>query len=328
MPPPSRRPSAAKLAALTPDRARVARFTTDLDALAGPGRLGLAVSGGADSMALLLLAAAARPGEVEALSVDHGLRPEAAAEVEAVAGSCRTLGIPHHPLRIDLDPGGNVQARARAARYAAMAQAMERAGIDTLATAHHADDQAETLVMRLARGAGLSGLAGVRPAQPMAGMRVIRPLLGWRKAELEAICVEAGVAWARDPSNTDPRYDRTAARQMLAALDFDAALVAASAAHLAQAEQAIDWAVDAATDRLLIDGDSATLDAEDLPTEISRRLLLRAFDTLGAARPRGPDLERAMDSLGAGRPASLSGLLLRPLSAHRWHLSPEPPRQR
>ncbi len=278
-------------------------------------------------MALLLLAAAARPGRVEAFSVDHGLRAEAAAEVAAVGALCSALEVPFHPLALDLEAGGNVQARARAARYAAMADAARDRGLVALATAHHADDQTETLLMRLARGAGLSGLAGIRPVQPIAGIRVVRPLLGWRKAELERICSAAGVGWADDPSNVDPRFDRARVRRQLAALDLDIDGVAQSASHLAQAEEALAWAVEQAADRLRIDGHEAMLDVDRLPDEIVRRLMLRAFALLGAEAPRGPDLQRAVNGLVEGKKCTLSGLLLTPLGATCWRLAPEPARR-
>lgn len=124
-------------------------------------KLGIAVSGGPDSLGLLLLAAAARPGGVCAATVDHGLRAEGAAEAAQVAAVCRDLGVPHETARVLVEPG-NVQSEARAARYAALADWMAREGVAALATAHHADDQAETLVMRLNRASGVAGLAGVR----------------------------------------------------------------------------------------------------------------------------------------------------------------------
>ena len=138
-----------------PDLELTARFAADLAALwAGKGKLGLAVSGGPDSLALLLLARAALPGRVEAATVDHGLRPESADEAVMVAAVCARLGVPHRTLAVDVAQG-NIQAQARAARYAALAVWMGEQGIEALATAHHADDQAETLLLRLNRGSGV-----------------------------------------------------------------------------------------------------------------------------------------------------------------------------
>ena len=277
---------------------------------------------------MLLLGAAARPGRVEVLSVDHGLRAEAAGEVAAVGQLCTALDVPFHALKLELEDGGNVQARAREARYAAMADVARSRGLVALATAHHADDQAETLLMRLGRGAGLSGLAGIRRVQSIAGTRVVRPLLGWRKAELEQLCLATGTRWADDLSNDDPHFDRVRIRRQMAALDLDVERLASSASHLAAAEEALRWSVEQAGDRLLVNGHEATLDIEGLPVEIVRRLMLRAIALLGGDAPRGPDLERGLTALAAGRKAGLSGLLITPVDATRWRLSPEPARRR
>jgi tRNA(Ile)-lysidine synthase len=143
----------------------------------------VAVSGGPDSLALLLLAHAAMPGLVEAATVDHGLRSESADEAAFVAEICGKLGVPHATLKVTVG-AGNLQAEARAARYAALAGWMAERGLAALATAHHADDQAETLILRLNRGSGVAGLAGVRARGLVPGTRLplLRPLLGWRRA--------------------------------------------------------------------------------------------------------------------------------------------------
>jgi tRNA(Ile)-lysidine synthase len=286
----------------------------------GPAEpLGLAVSGGPDSLALLLLACERRP--VRAATVDHGLRPEARGEAEQVAAICARLGVPHDILAVRVE--GSVQAGARAARYAALAGWCERHDLAWLATAHHADDQAETLLMRLARGAGLSGLAGVRRARPLSpGVTLVRPLLDWRKAELETIVRNAGLAAAQDPSNADPAYDRTAARALLAAAPWlDPARLAHSAAHLAEAEAVLEWAAG----RLFSERwDGESLDPQDLPPELLRRLVLRVFAGFDAA-PRGPDLARLLAALREGRAATLAGLKAVP--GARWTFAPAPPRR-
>ena len=211
-------------------------------------RLAVAVSGGPDSIALLLLAQAAFPGRVQALTVDHGLRAAAAAEAAFVASLCTARGIPHQTLPwTGPKPAANRQAEARNARYALLRDACAAAGIGVLATAHHADDQAETLLMRLARGSG-GGLAGIRMHRPLgAGVTLVRPLLGVRRAALAAIVAEVGIVPVTDPTNDDPHYDRTHARRLLASTPWlDAARLADSAAHLAEAEAALDWAADRA----------------------------------------------------------------------------------
>lgn len=287
-----------------------------------PAPLGVAVSGGPDSLALLLLAAARHPGQVRAATVDHGLRRGSAEEAAAVAEICRARGIPHDILTVSVR--GSLQAAARAARYRALADWAVANRLPFLATAHHADDQAETLLMRLARGAGVGGLAGARRQRPLApGVTLVRPLLGHRKAELEALVAAAGLTPVHDPSNRDPRFDRTAARQLLAATPaLDPARLARSAANLAEAEEALAWTVDRlATERIA--GDA--LDPAGLPPELVRRLVARLFAAHGAT-PSGPELSRLIACLEAGQAATLAGL--KALPGPRWRFVPAPPRRR
>jgi tRNA(Ile)-lysidine synthase len=184
----------------------VDRFRRDLAAVGFDGApIGIAVSGGPDSIALLLLAAAAFPGIVSAATVDHGLRPEAADEARFVARLCASLGIPHRILGADVDTGrASVQRAAREARYRSLQDWLAEAGIGCLATAHHADDQAETLLMRLLRGAGVGGLSGVRARTcvpvPGSDIVLVRPLLGWRRTELATIVAAA----ASERTSGDP----------------------------------------------------------------------------------------------------------------------------
>ena len=308
--------------------AEVERFARDLAALAPRGKIGVAVSGGPDSLALLLLAHAARPGEIEAATVDHRLREGSANEAAMVAKLCQQLGIPHALLPVTVAPGASLQAQARTARYAALAAWATARNLTAVATAHHADDQAETLLMRLARGAGLSGLAGVRALRLLSdGVTLVRPLLGWRKAELEAIVAQAGLTPADDPANRDPRHDRTRARQYLAQGDWpDPCQLAASASHLADAEQSLRFATDHFADRIVGEDGTLALGATDLPRELQRRLLLTAIARLGDPPPRGPDLDRALTALASGAACTLGTLSLR--AKHGlWHLAPAPPRR-
>jgi len=245
------------------DSETLARFAGDLARLwpeeERGGPLGLAVSGGPDSLALLLLAEAAMPGQVMVASIDHGLREEAAGEVAMVEQLCRSRGIPFTPIKVSLAQG-NLQARAREARYAALAQWASQCGLGAVASAHHADDQAETLLMRLVRGSGLAGLAGVRDASLVPGSDVplLRPLLGWRKAELEDIVHAAGLQPARDPSNADLTFDRVRVRHHLAEHDWlDPEALAASAAHLADAWRAIEWFAEIDWEEMVVPHDHA-----------------------------------------------------------------------
>lgn len=310
-----------------------ARFEQDLARLhPNAGRIGVAVSGGCDSLALLLLAAAARPGQVEVATVDHGLRPDSAAEARRVADVCDALGLAHATLNVTVQTGSSLQARAREARYAALATWAGERGLGAVLTAHHADDQAETLLMRLARGAGLGGLSGIRAVNPLRGkgrepVLVVRPLLNWRKSELEAIVRSASLTPVDDPANSDPRHDRTHARAFLAGQDWlEPERLAASASHLADAEEALSFSADRLfTERSRREGGAICLEVADLPRELQRRLFLLAFAGLGAAEPRGPDLDRALRTLEEGGTCTLGGIKLQ--GGAPWRLSPAPRRR-
>ena len=251
----------------------ISRFAADLDALVAPGtKVGVAVSGGPDSLALLLLATAARPGQVQAATVDHALRPESRAEAEMVGAVCKRIDARHSILTIDWpkSPKSNFQAQAREARYELLGSWARGRGITAVATAHHLDDQAETLLMRLARGAGIGGLGSVRTRRPLVkGAELVRPLLGWRKAELTALVGAAGIEPVDDPSNRDPRHDRVRMREWLKRADWaEPERIAASAAWLDEADQALDWALAplAASRSTRADG-VVTIDPTDVPRE-------------------------------------------------------------
>ena len=310
---------------LTPAPEALARFTGNLDALVAPNtRIGVAVSGGPDSLGLLLLAAAARPGQVEAATVDHGLRRASGSEARFVASVCKQLGIAHHVLHATVAKGASVQAQARAARYRVLGAWAIECDLNAVASGHHADDQAETLLMRLARGAGLSGLAATRRRRPLEpGVMLVRPVLGWRRAELAAIVAAAGLTPVDDPSNRDPRHDRTRFRGLLAQSDWaDPERLASSAGWLADADEAIEWALAGLVEtRVTQDSVGIVIDPTGLPRELQRRLLLTAFDRLSAHRPRGPELDRALHALVVGKTVTLSGLKL--AGGDAWRLSRE-----
>jgi len=314
-----------------PDPQLVSRFAADLDALVAPGaKVGVAVSGGPDSLALLLLTAAARPGLAEAATVDHGIRPESRAEAELVASICKRIAVPHAILTVawSTPPTSNLQARARDARHDRLGRwALER-GLGFVASAHHADDQAETLLMRLARGAGIGGLGSVRARRPLVkGVQLVRPLLGWRKAQLEALVASAGIKPVDDPSNRDPRHDRVRMRQWLKGADWaDPERLAASAAWLNEADEALDWALAPLVEtRVTRDGGSLVVDPSGVPRELQRRLVLAAFAELGASRPRGPELARVLDTLRKGGVTTLGGLKLEGGAA--WRIGHARPRR-
>ncbi|HYI63599.1 MAG TPA: tRNA lysidine(34) synthetase TilS [Allosphingosinicella sp.] len=311
-----------------PDPELVARFRSDTEALTGaaPARLGVAVSGGPDSLALLLLAEAAFPGRVAAATVDHRLRPESGAEAVFVAGVCAGLGVPHSILAAGDAIAGNVQSGARALRYRLLARWAKAEGLAWLLTAHHEDDQAETLIMRLQRGAGLSGLSGIRATARIAGFPVARPLLGWPRTALAGIVDETGLVPVEDPSNADERYDRARLRRRLADAPWiDAAALARSAAALAEADAALDWAAGRLIEeRVRREGEATLFDPAGIPAELRRRILLHI---LGAnAPPRGADLQRLLAALESGGAATLAGVKCE--GGALWRFSAAPPRRK
>lgn len=313
------------------DAAR-ARFAASLGALAdvATDRVLVAVSGGPDSLALLLLTHALLGARCCAATVDHGLRAESADEAAFVAKLCAARGIEHAVLAARMpDRAGrtaNLSARARALRYRLLDAHAARIAADRIATAHHADDQLETLVMRLNRGAGLAGLAGVRAAS----QRVIRPLLGWRHAELAALVADHGIAAIEDPSNVSDRFDRARLRKALAGVDWlDADRWAQSARALGDAEDAIGWTVrQLETDRVAADEDALTLDPDGLPFELRRRLVERCvlrIDPL--AEIRGPALVAVVNALAAGERAMLGAVTCVPGPGPVWRFAKAPPRR-
>lgn len=325
--------SPAPDAALIPQAEALDRFRSGIAAIWPEGthdpelRIGVAVSGGPDSLALLLLATAALPGRVEAATVDHGLRAESAREAADVAALCARIGVPHAVLAVTVAPG-NVQAEARTARYVAMAEWMAARGIAALCTAHHADDQAETLLMRLNRGSGVAGLAGTRSRGrvPETAIPLLRPLLDWRRAELADVVEAAGVEAAQDPSNRDDRYDRVRIRKALADADWlDVAAVARSAEHLAEADAALDWMA-ALEWRSCVKKEPMGLRYRpQAPRAVVLRVLARCVTDLGGEEPRGSAVARLLDSLQEGRPASIGELVVRP-NAGGWSFAKAPVR--
>ena len=291
-----------------PQTEQLARFQASLDALTdGTGRIGIAVSGGPDSVALLLLAHRMVPERIAAATVDHGLRPDSAAEARFVAALCNDLGVPHHTLIPPFPITGNVQSAARTARYALLEDWATAQGLDWIATAHHADDQAETLLMRLNRGSGVAGLAGVRARNG----RIIRPLLDWRRDELVAIVSAAEIASVDDPSNRDDRFDRARLRKLISGKDWlDPIAVGRSAAALAEAELALEWTATAYANRRVAARDGVvSFDPKGLPRELLRRITLHCLQQINPqAAPRGGELDGLLLGLAQGRVATLAGV--------------------
>jgi len=196
----------------------IARRTIEKEALLQPGdAVLLAVSGGRDSMALLhVMSILARRAKYRLLAfgVDHGLRPEAARELDLAASLARSLDITFERTAVQLTPGGNLQARAREARYRALEDAASAFGASVIATAHHADDRAETFLLRLLQGSRPAGLA-VLP--PKADKR-IRPLIRAKRETIDAHVTRHGISYANDPSNENRRFARARLRQEIVPL--------------------------------------------------------------------------------------------------------------
>ncbi|WP_442753875.1 tRNA lysidine(34) synthetase TilS [Methylocystis sp. JAN1] len=318
---------------------------TALDLLKPHRSLLLAVSGGPDSVALMLLCAhwpERGAHDVAVATVDHGLRGAARAEAEQVGAWARALGFSHHLLTWEGDkPSTRIQERARAARYALLEGCAREIGASAIVTAHHADDQAETILFRLTRGSGVSGLAGMAAASRCGTVALLRPLLGFRKTELIGICEKAGHAYYSDPSNKDDAYARARLRKLmptLAELGLDAQALLRLAARAARADAALESCAKAARARALLHSDAAYARFDpaalcDLPLELLQRVLAGEIERLAPQAPIRLDrLERAArrlsDALRGGEPLrlTLAGLLLES-RANSVTLSPAPPRR-
>ncbi len=321
---------------LAPAPDLVARFAERLDHLIPPSAsLGVGVSGGADSVALLLLAAAARPGKIEAATVDHALRPQSAGEAAGVASLCKTLGVRHATLTVRWKalPKSAIQERARAERFRLLGGWASDRGLAALATAHHLDDQAETLMMRLARGAGVRGLGAIRPLAPVPGSshKLVRPLLGWSRTELQQVCAAVGVEPVDDPSNDDEQFERVRVRKQLAKADWlDPRAIARSATNLAAADAALDWAAAREWERS-VNRDKKTIAYRPAgaPLEIRRRIVGGAVGlvaTEGQSVPmRGREIDKLLEVLASGGTATLRGA--RCSGGEIWTFAPAPPRR-
>ncbi|MCU0828923.1 MAG: tRNA lysidine(34) synthetase TilS [Tabrizicola sp.] len=288
------------------------------DELPAGETIGIALSGGGDSTALfhLCLAAGFR---VEAVTVDHRLRPESAGEAAAVGRACADLGVPH-AVRV-WEHGavaGNLMDAARRARMALiLAWARER-GIGHVALGHTQDDQAETFLMGLARQAGLPGLSGMRRRWEEAGVTYHRPLLEAGRAELRDWLRDRGLEWVDDPTNENARYQRVRARAALAALaplGITAGGLAAVAGNLSQAQAALAVQVRAAAGHLRVEAGALALSSRlwEAPDEVHRQVLVEALRWLTGASyaPRAADLARFLAAVRAGRDATLAGCRFR-----------------
>ncbi|GLH78767.1 tRNA(Ile)-lysidine synthase [Bradyrhizobium sp. SSBR45G] len=322
----------------------------------------LAVSGGPDSMALMWLAARWRSAlaqgpDLLAVTVDHGLRPDAAREARMVKQVARELGIRHRTLRwTDAKPATGLPEAARLARYRLLARAARQAGASHVVTAHTCDDQAETVLMRLLRGSGIVGLAAMAAVSERDGLLLARPLLPLPKARLVATLRCAGVPCVDDPTNRDSTYTRPRLRALMPALAAeggDARTLATLAGRLARANAALELMADGAEKYLALRPAGAGRGRPDhgqtfepcafvaLPSEIRLRLLMRAINRFGTEGPvelgKAEALLDRMDRtlaglLDGGMPTpgrlkqTLAGALVS-MTSEAIRITPAPPRR-
>ena len=266
--------------------------------------LGVAVSGGGDSMALLHMLAERGAG-LRAVTVDHGLRDESAAEAAMVAEACRNLGIPHTTIKwVGWDRSGNLQDEARRARIRLISGWASAQGISHIALGHTMDDQAETVLLRLARGSGVDGLSGMAARRLHGSVTWVRPLLHARRADLRTYLTTKRIDWIDDPSNEDPKYNRIKARQaldVLVSIGIEAKSLAATADRMRDARTALEYATAQLADECVAVSDvgevriNATI-FNAAPDEIRFRLLAASLQWISGApyRPRFDSLRNLL----------------------------------
>lgn len=291
--------------------------------LEGASHAGLAVSGGADSLALMHLARSwsqqkgAQEPRITVLTIDHGLRPESASEAEWVAEQAEAAGFPCAILRWRSDKKSSaIQEKARNARYALMAEFAHANALDALVSAHHLDDQAETVLMRLGRGSGVDGLAAMPALRACAGVPLHRPLLDVPKARLVATLEKLGHEWLEDPSNDDTRFERVRVRRAMEQLEdigISAQALARTARRMRRAREALDQTAasflgdhakleDAGYCRITMAG------LHEAPDDIVLRALARAIEGVGGppSRLRMSKLEALLEGLQRGAKAAVT----------------------
>jgi len=296
-----------------------------------PKRLGVAVSGGSDSMALLHLLrefCTEQKIDLHAVTVNHGLRDGAKAEAEAVAQQCARIDVPHQTLVWDGWAGkGNLQSAARDARYAKMSEWARARDIDTVAVGHTADDQAETVLMRLSRRAGVDGLSGMNARMSRNGITWVRPLLGARRNQLRAYLKGQGIGWADDPSNEDERFERIRIRKVMALLEplgIDTEALSDVAGHMLEARKALDWQTFLAARQLVkMEAGALVLDETALrlqPAEIQRRLIVKAINWVSGADhlPRMQAVSNLLAAIRKGQAGTVDGCHMRRIAARIW----------
>jgi tRNA(Ile)-lysidine synthase len=330
-------PGPAPAAPLTLDEAR-SLFTP----LAGADAILLAVSGGPDSTALMGLAAAiaADLPRLAVATVDHGLRPGSRDVAEAVATQAAALGLGAQILTwVGAKPVTRIQETARRERYRLLTDAARALGASHLVTAHTLDDQAETVLLRMSRGSGVAGLAGMAACVTRDGIAHVRPFLGVPKCSLVATCLSLRLPVAADASNTDPRFARARLRRlmpMLAEEGLDARRFAVLAGRMAEASAVIDRMARCALLDGAVPGEPGCYAGVRLlhePGAVLNRALELMLGQVGSGRPRLEPIERLAGELRAAAAAqaplqrNLLGVLVAFDGVDRLRLRPEPPRR-
>ena len=285
-----------------------------------PARLGVAVSGGSDSLAMMYLLrdwAEAGGPRLHAVTVDHGLRPESAEEARMVAEHAAQLGISHDCLLWEgWDGHGNLPDQARRARYRLLANWAGERAINHVVVAHTANDQAETFLMRLAREAGVDGLSAMTAERRHGRVTFCRPALRVTREELRDVLRSRGVDWIDDPTNDDDTYERVRARKVLDALSplgVSAGSLSVVAHHMSEVRNTLYWYVFLAA-RELVSFEAGDMLIErkkfrTLQREVSRRLMQSALKWINNAEygPRGRAMELLMEALRGGNSMTLQG---------------------
>ena len=285
--------------------------------------LGLAISGGGDSLAMLHLTLEWRKSndiKLYIITINHQLRPEATAEARWLQKHCHALNLPCD-IRVwtDAPSAGNLQQQARQARRVLIADWAQDLGIDTVLLGHTMDDQAETFLMRLARGSGVYGLSAIAPSSHACDINWQRPLLNMRRAALRDYLHRKNVQWLEDPSNNDPRFDRVKMRQaqpMLDELGLSVERLAFTATQLRRARIALNTQLSDQLDKLVRNTalgalELDTIEFAKLPDELRLRLLGHIMRYINEAdfTPRLDALQRLLDAIAQNKPHTLAGVM-------------------
>lgn len=298
--------------------ALVRHANLEFDRLAGDlPALGIALSGGGDSTALMHLARLWGGARLQAATVDHGLRAGSAAEAHQAGLAAGALGIPHETLHWHREGGGNLMAAAREARLRLLSDWALRHGLSAVLLGHTQDDQAETLLMRLSRGAGIDGLSGMAGRRLSHGMLWLRPLLGVTRADLRDWLAAQRIGWSDDPSNDRADFHRIRIRKAMAELGIPAPQLAQTAENLAMAREALGHYAAKAAEGATLHAGVLTLPAAAFaaaPAEIRRRLFVAGLRWVSGSGypPRREAVRHALAELAQGRQVVLDGVIATP----------------